>query len=369
MKFEINREKFIELMTIGGNMAGKAKTVPILEFAKVSIQDFDITVQSFDLECSISKSGKVLAADSNYEFMVSPIDLAKALRSLSDETISVEVSNSTLTVKHSGGDMTMPTYDAKSYPEASRGSDEAKKTFIVPTELLNKWLPICQNFVADDDFRPILNGVLIFVKEGHIGVCTTDSRKLYTDSTEFVSIDDDVEAVLSSTAIRPLLNVISGHDSVTMIVDDKNFTFKTPDSELSCRIVEGTYPNFKAIIPNDNTIVVKLPTKDLKSSINRVGLFSDKTTTLVKLNILKGNTLIVEGSDMDFSKKATETLNVDHVGDDLSIGVKHDYLYTCLSSVESERVSLLFKNQFGAILIDDECNPKQRILLMPMIIN
>lgn len=368
MNFTINRKHFIDVLSIGGLMSGRAKTVPALEFAKITIKGLNVEVQSFDLENAMSYKGRVESCDDASSFLAPSQELVKALKTLNDDLVTIKVDDAILEIKHEKGTMTMPIYDASSFPQISKGDEATKNTYTVDSAKMYEWLTLAQNFASEDNFRPILNGVLIFVKGATMGVCATDAHKLYVDSVEIAKGFCELREVLPSTAIRPLLTIMEDEHTISMVVDNKNFTFTTSNATLTCRIVEGAFPNYDAIIPTTNNIFLSTNKAELSDSVKRVAMFANKTTSQIKLDI-KANQVKIYGSDMDFSKQAIEKLNATHEGDDIDIGAKADYFHLCLSTISDDNVTITFGDKTRPMLFKDKVCPNKIVLLMPMLTN
>ena len=367
MKISINRKQFLDALTIGASMAGKAKTVPILECVKCRVSGNDITFVSTDVECWVLKRSTVVSHDEDFEFCVNPSDLTKALKSLNDEEVKLSVTDSIVSIIHTKGAIEFPSYDFKAFPTATKG--DTPTTVTVSSELLFNWLNKAKNFVANDDLRPVMNGVYIYIKDGKIGVCATDAHKLFTDFTDFeCDATLDIHAILSSRTFAPLMNMINGTDSVSMTIDAKNITFASNDAKISCRIIEGNYPNFNVIIPTSSKIKVQASKKDLIGAISRVSLFTNSTTSLVKLTS-KDYVILVNGQDINFNKKAKDECPITLEGDEIEIGVKGDYMLNCLNVVAHEKVTLEMNDFQKPIVIKDIDNKNCVLLLMPMLIN
>lgn len=368
MKFSIERKKFLDALTIGASMAGRTKTVPILECAKCRVKNNEITIVSTDVECWVLKRVPVVSHDEDFEFCVNPSDLTKALKSLNDEEVRLSVTDSIVSIIHDKGAIEFPSYDFKAFPTATKG--ETPTTVIVSSELLFNWLNKAKNFVANDDLRPVMNGMYIYIKDGKIGVCATDAHKLFTDCADFdCDATLDIHAILSSRTFAPLMNMINGTDIVSMTIDAKNITFASNDAKISCRIIEGNYPNFNMIIPTSWDVCVETTTKELVGAINRVAMFTNATTSLVKLSINPAGFLKVDGQDINFNKKAKDECTAVVTGDAMDIGVKGDYMATCLNAISNEVVKLEMTNNNKPIVFKDSANPNCRIILMPMLIS
>lgn len=232
MTITVNRKEFIDALTVGSAMEGKAKTTPILGFTKITTSQLAMTITSFDLECSITKLCNVVSCDALGEFCVCANDLIKAIKALKNDEITLVVENNLLTISHSSGTMSMPVQNATTFPTISQDSVEDVNCIVLQSEWLKEWIMVSRNFVADDDFRPIMNGMYIHADACAIEVCATDAHKLYTDKIEGNYTFDDVEAVLPSRAFAPLLTILNGVDEVTMSVDTKNFIFTTSDTSI-----------------------------------------------------------------------------------------------------------------------------------------
>lgn len=366
MKITVNRKKFLDALTIGASMAGKTKTVPILDCVKCRVKNNEIILVSSDMECWVMKRTTVDFADIEGEFCLNPNDITKALKTLTDESVEIHIENAITAVIHSKGVIEFPSYDYKSFPTSIKGDNA--QTLTVNPELLFNWVNKARSFVANDDLRPVMNGMYLEIKDGKISVCATDAHKLYTDFADFDGDSSiNVSAILSSRAFATLMSIINGTETVAMTIDSRNITFATLDAKISCRIIEGNYPNFKMILPKESKIKVSTSTKDLLGAINRVSLFTNSITSLVKLGT-KENTLIVSGQDIDFNKRADDECSITIEGGDIEIGVKGDYMTTCLSIVSNENVCLEMNYSTKPIVLKDANNPNTTILIMPMLL-
>ena len=367
MKITVNRKNFLDALVVGASMAGKAKAVPILECMKCRVSGNSITIVSTDVECWVLKRTTIDTTDTDGEFCVNPNDITKALKSLKDDVVGLSVTDSLITVKHSKGVIEFPAYDYKAFPIATKG--ENATTISIKSELLFNWLNKAKLFVANDDLRPVMNGMYLYIKNGEMGVCATDAHKLFTD---FVAFDGDatldIHAILSSRTFAPLMNMINGTDSVSMTIDAKNITFATSDAKISCRIIEGNYPNFKMILPASYCNRVVASKNDFIGAISRVSMFTNATTSLVKLSFNDNNTCYFDGQDINFNKKAADECHIALDGSGLVIGVKGDYMVTCLNAIDSDEVILEMNISDKPIVFKDSANPNCRIVLMPMLL-
>ena len=364
MQTTIIKKDFINALTIGGAMAGKNKTLPILESAKVEVTTDTLSVHSFNGESWVTKQTKVESADTSFAFCINPNDLAKVLKSLVEEVVTFAIEGNLLRISHIKGTIEMPIVQSDAFPQAQEVSEGTSLTLNV--DKVKEWLSIATNFVANDELRPVMTGMYIYGKDGRIGVCATDAHKLFTDSIE--SDCEEFGVILPSSGFKPLLNIIANVSEVSAVIGTKNISFTTSDSALHCRLVEGAYPNFNAVIPRNNSVSVKASKSELLDSVGRASLMANATTSLLKLSV-SDLAMDIEGSDIDFSKKAKDSVKVEKVGADVTIGVKAGFFATCLGAVDSEDVVLKMQDSQRAIVFEDAMNTNKVVLVMPMMIN
>ena len=137
--------------------------------------------------------------------------------------------------------------------------------------------------------------------------------------------------------------------------------------ELTCRLIDGKYPNYEAVIPKVNPNVLTVDRISFLNSIKRVSIFSNKTTHQVKLKIA-GSELSISAEDLDFSNEAKERLTCAFVGDDLEIGFNSKFLMEMLNHIKTQEVILEMSepNKAGILLPSGETNENEEVLMLVM---
>lgn len=370
MRIKVETKQLINVLGTASVVTCKNKTsVPILDCAKFEVTDKRLRVTSYDTECSIAISTNIVESSNNGEFCVRANELCKALKTLNDSVVTLNVENDELTIEHNSGQMSMPAYDAKAYPTIDYGDATSATSVKIPSALLKEWVSTARFFASEDELRPSMMGLYISINNGNVEVCATDAHKLYTDKTQIdVPATLNVEAILSTRAFSPILAVVDSCVNVLATINNKNFIFHIGDDIIvTCRKVEGNYPNFRAIIPT-HTNSVRTNKDEFLKAISRVAMFADKTTALVKMTMMR-DIVKLEALDVDFAKKATDSVASILTGEDnKTIGARGDFLSICLSNVLSENVTMEFGDFNRAFIFKDDATPNKTILLMPMMI-
>lgn len=370
MKLTINNKGFASALSIGGAMAGRDKSMPILDCVKIEVADGNAVITSFDKECAIAKKTSIVSVDAQGEFCINPKDLGRVLKTIYDEEVTLNVNDTTCEIIHSRGSVSLPVLPAKDFPEPVR--DDDAKTFKVSAGKFFNVLKNAMTYVSNDEIRPVLTGVYIEISDSGLVVSASDSRKLYFDRFGISEAVGDVTAdILPNKAIPAALNAMKGEESINISFGEKNIVIRASDAQITCRKIVGKYPNVRSIIPADNAIRVNVDKASLKAAAERAMLATDATNKVLKLSVSALNEMGVQSEDLGFGKKCTETIqceDVSGIAGEFVIGVRGDLLLDGINSVESEFVVLEFSSPKKAFIVLDGEYPAKKIVLMPVAI-
>ena len=161
-------------------------------------------------------------------------------------------------------------------------------------------------------------------------------------------------------------------ESIRMEFDDKNVTFRLKSHTLICRLIEGNYPNYNAVIPSNNPNHVRVDRVELLNGIRRVAVCSNQSTNLIKMDI-ESSTINLTAQDLDFSVSAQESLACEYEGEAISIGFKSTFLVEILANIDTQNVVLELADSTRAgvfkPIYDETPATDTLMLLMPMMIN
>lgn len=225
---------------------------------------------------------------------------------------------------------------------------------------------------ADDELRPVMNGVYINLEPQSVTFVATDAHKLVKYASE-TAAEATASFILPKKPANLLRGLLPKEDGeITVEFDDKNVLFRLKNQVLICRLIEGNYPNYNAVIPANNPNKVFVDRLELLNAIRRVAVCSNQSTNLIKLDISKG-TINLTAQDLDFSVSAQESLPCDYEGEDIVIGFKSTFLIEILSNIETTTVlvELADSTRAGVFkpVYDQQPSNDTLMLLMPMMIN
>lgn len=360
MKITINRKSFIDALGIGGSMSGKAKTLPILDMAKVTIKDKKAIISSFDGEVAITLRSDIVDSEGDIAFCINTKDLLSILKSLKDEVLDLDIANNVCVVLHSKGKMEVLVSDSEDFPTPNKDSESVGVS--IESNVLASWVKKSKNFIEQSDIRPIMGGMYLYYGENEVGCAATNAHKLYWDYKSIeCGVEGTYDAVLTSKAMDALLGMLSGSDNVTIIFSENNISFKTNNAMLLCRKIEGKFPAFRTIIPSGGSVSVEVDMDEFRDAINRAVLMSGMTH-LLKITF-SGFNMHIESCDFDFGKKSSEDVACSVNGGDITLGVNGEFLLNCLNALEGNKVVMTMQDGTRSIVFREE---NTTVLQMPM---
>ena len=201
----------------------------------------------------------------------------------------------------------------------------------------------------------------------------TDAHKLVKYTRTDLSASATAEFIMPKKALQILKGILQGsEEEISVEYNETNAQFSFDRTTLSCRLIEGKYPNYEAVIPKENPNVLTIERNQLLNSLRRVSIFSNKTTHQIRLKIA-GAELNISAEDVDFSNKAEERLGCSYQGDDIQIGFNARFLIEMLNNLVAEEISLSMSlpNRAGIIAPLDNTEEGEDItmLVMPVMLN
>jgi DNA polymerase-3 subunit beta len=366
MNIKVNRKTLLDALRIGGMVAGKCKTIPILDHCKVVVKGGKMVVTSTDTEITIAKKVDGVVCDVELaEFCVMPSTIVTTLATLRDEEVSLEVEKDVCTLLHSRGSVKVAVLPVGDFP--SSPSSETKTTFTMDASRLRTWLDASKSFVAVDPLRPALTGMYLALENGEVWCASSDAHKLYMDGYKDISFAGmELKLIVPNKVFGYASSLLDGYSSVTVQVDNNNVSFVVSDAKISARLVVGEYPKVRTILPKTNPINVELNTADLMGSISRMKLFADKVSNQVVMTFSEDG-LKLTCSDLMSNKSCEDFCDVlAYDGESIEICTKAENLEAIVSKIDSETVAFGMSGVNRPIVIHEADNPNKVLFTMPL---
>lgn len=369
MKVEINKKKFIESLLIGGTYAGNAKALPILDCVKIKVKNGSINIISSDNENAIGKKCEIVSSDFEGDFCVGYKSLMQYVKLVSGENVELILNDdmSILSIKHKKGSLELPIQNADEFPISKMDKDCVEVN--IDSATINNWLVDAQNYVANDELRPVMNGVYIYREKGEIGCAASDGYKLFCDKAQ--DEGEDFNFIAGLKAIKGICNAAKTSDTLKLSVGSKSVSVSGDGLTVIFRLIEGRYVNFRMVIPDNCPIQVVADRKEMIDCVSRCSVGASQASSLIKVQI-EGMTMKLSAEDIDFSVKAKEEMMVSTNGD-ITIGFKATFLLNILNTIQTDEVLIEMTDCSRAALFREykngEVSSNKTCLLMPMLLN
>ncbi len=373
MKFTISSSALLSLLSTTGKVVSNKNTLPILDFFLFDLKGNTLKVTASDLETTLVSTTTVDSVERE-GVIAAPVKLMlDSLKEFSEQPLTIEANENTweITVSWKSGSLSIPGSSGLSYPalpELAEDKIEVEMDVDMMIGGINKTIFA----TADDDLRPVMNGIYVNLAPGMVTFVATDAHKLvkHTSEAEVAAESSFILPKKPSSLLRGIL--LKEDDAVKVAFDKKNVVFYLKNSTLVCRLIEGVYPNYNAVIPAANPNRVIVDRVELLNAIKRVAVCSNQATNLVEFNIA-ANCINLATKDIDFSYSAEEHVSCAYEGGAIVIGFKSTFLVDILSNIETPSVviELADSTRAGVFkpLYDEPQSANTLMLLMPMMIN
>lgn len=367
MKINVNRKNLLDALRFGGMVAGKNKTIPILDYCKVAVKGGKMVVTSTDTEITIAKKIDGVECDVEMaEFCVIPSDITTALTTLRDESVTLEVEKDMCSLIHSRGIAKMSTLPAIDFP--TTGANENKVSFSMDATRLKTWLDSARNFVGDDALRPAITGMYLAIENGEAWSCASNSQKLYMNGYKDNAFDGMQSSfILPQRVLGYASSLLDGYANVTVQADDSNIAFMVSDAKISSRLIIGNYPKVRQLLPKNFPIFVEMNTADFAGSIARMKLFADKNTPSVTM-AFSSDGVKLASSDLLSNKSCEDFCEVlAYDGESIEISTKVDNLEAIISKIDTETFAIGMSTPKSPMVFYEADNKNKVLFTTPLV--
>ena len=359
-----------QLQTLSG-VLNTSNTLPILDHVLFELAPQQLKITATDLETTISATIQV-ESTSEGKLAVPARLLLDTVKTFPEQPLTFsQADNNTLEISSEQGKYALAYANADEYPQAAEVVDASSLSIQGDTlaTAINNTIFASGN----DDLRPVMSGVFFQLSSSGMTFVATDAHKLVKYERTDVVAPETAEFIMPKKPLNLLKSVLVGsEEEVTVHYNNSNVQFSFEDTVVICRLIDGKYPNYEAVIPKENPNVMSINRIQLLNTVKRVSIFSNKTTHQIRLRIA-GAELHISAEDIDYSNKAEERLTCSFQGDDMQIGFNARFLTEMLSNLSSDEIQLELSlpNRAGIITPVDGLDEGEQVtmLVMPVMLN
>lgn len=371
MKFIVSSTYLLKQLQVLGGVINNSNTLPILDNFLFELDQNKLTVSASDLETTMASILDV-DSDSKGSIALPARLLLDTLKTFPEQPLTFVVEdNNIVEISSNHGKYALAYANGNEFPKAVALEDPSKT--IVTGDVLSTAISKTIFAAGNDDLRPVMSGVFFQFSTEGLTFVATDAHKLVKYTREDVKASQLAEFIMPKKPLTLLKGILAtSEEDVTIEYNESNAKFTFDNSELICRLIDGKYPNYEAVIPKENPNRLVIDRNQFLNSVRRVSIFSNKTTHQIRLKIA-GAELNISAEDIDYSNKAEERLTCDYQGDDIQIGFNSRFLTEMLNNLSSDDVQLEMSmpNRAGILTPIDGLDKGEQVtmLVMPVMLN
>lgn len=373
MRFSISSAALSSKLNILSKVISPKNSISILECFLFEIHDGKLTLTASDNANMMRCTLDLIESDGDGAFCVPNRIMLTSVKELAEQPLTFDVSleDNSIQMSYQNGSYRIFGQNANEYPRMKGLEGEATST-VLPSEVLINNINRTIFATAQDELRMVMNGLYFDLKEDYMAIVASDGHKLVRNRIYGCKTDIPAGFILPKKPATLLRSVLSTDGSdVTISFNNSNAEVKFTDGMLCCRLIEGKYPNYNSVIPQDNPNRLTIDRKSLISALRRVLPFATESTQLVKLR-LEYNNLEINAEDIEFATSARESIVCEYGGMPMSIGFKGSALYEICNNLTSDEIVMELADPGHAGIISPAEQPEGEdvlMLIMPMLLN
>lgn len=373
MRFNLSSTALGSRLLTLSRVINSKNSLPILDCFLFSVHDGQLTVTASDSENVMRGTLNLENCEGEGDFAVNNHTILDAVKELPEQPLSLDVDMGEMKIyiTYQNGSYNFPILNADEYPKAQTVSENAT-TITIDAGILSDNVNRSLFATAQDELRPVMNGIYFDLQADSLAIVASDGHKLVRNKNFMIKSDIPASLILPKKPATLLKNVLSkdGGD-VVIRFDDRSADISFAEGNLSCRLIEGKYPNYNSVIPQDNPNQVTIDRKSLIGALRRVLPFASDSSQLIRFHVAAG-LLELRAEDIDFATSAKESVTCEYGGNPMDIGFKGSSMLEILNNLESEDVTIQLADPSRAGIIIPGVQPENEdilMLIMPMLLN
>jgi DNA polymerase-3 subunit beta len=373
MKFIVSSSLLLKNLSALSGVLNASNTLPILDDFLFELKGGTLHITASDLETTMTVTVTTSKSEEDGAVTIPAKILLDTLKTFSDIPVAFTINKETLGVEISAGDgkYKMSGHSSDEFPQAP--ILEKVTSLKIKSDVLVSAFNRTIFAAGNDELRPVMSGVFCELTPDNLTFVATDAHKLVRYRRNDIKSEVSSSFILPKKPLNQLKNILPTDDAeVEVGYNPTNAIFTFKNVKLICRLIDGKYPNYEAVIPLENPNKLVIERASLLNSIKRVAIFANQSTHQVRFK-LSGKEMILSSEDIDFSNEAKERLTCNYDGEDMEIGFNSRFIQDMLNNLDTEniRIEMSAPNRAGLILPVEKKNEEEDILMlvMPVMLN
>lgn len=373
MRFTISSSVLNSRLQLLAKVINSKSTLKVLDCFLFECKNQSVQITASDTENTFQTQIQLDTLEGEGRFAVPNKNMLDALKELPEQplTLEIDTDNYSISILYQNGVSKFAIQSAEDYPEIEK-STGGSTTLTMKSETLLDCISRSLFATDTNEIRPVMSGIYFDIDSEKVAVVATDGHKLVRNLNFGIGSESVSSFILPKKPANLLRNSLPKDDSDVVInFTQRNAEFIFGSMTLTCRLIEGRYPNYNAVIPQTNPNELTIDRKSLLSAVKRVLPFASASSLLIRLSIEQGKATI-SSEDIDFAASAKESLLCEYNGQKMSIGFGGNSLVEILNAIDSEEVCIKLADPSRAGVVTPVTQPENQeilMLVMPMLLN
>lgn len=373
MKFIVSSTTLLKSLQALSGVLNSSNTLPILDDFLFKAVNNQLEITASDTETTMTVRIEPLKLEDPDSIAIPAKILIDTLKTFPDLPVTFQIDVASLLIEISAGkaDFKLSGHQAIEFPCPPQLVDAVSLS--VDPEILISGINKTIFATGNDELRPVMAGIFMQFTPEEMTFVATDAHKLVRYRRKDAVSEETVSFIMPRKPLNTLKSTLGHIDEPVLIeYNNTNAVYRFGNFTLICRLIEGKYPNYEAVIPRDNPNTLVINRLTLLNALRRMGLYANQSTHQIRFRIA-GQLLKLSAEDIDFSNNADEELACEYNGEDMEIGFNSKFMIEMLSNVDSEniRLEMSVPNRAGLILPMEVNNENEDLLMlvMPVMLN
>ena len=362
MIFICQKQKLQEGILIAQKAITGKSTMPILEGIYIHASKNQLTLVGSDMDVSIQTKVEADVLEEGSIVIDSKI-FGEIIRKLPNSDIRIEIiENDTVQINCEKSVFNVVYMNAEEFPQLPK-IDETKQ-IQVPQNILKNMIKSTSFAIAQDETRPILQGILFEIKDKNLNLVALDGYRLAIKS-EYLDNDFDLDIVIPGKTLNEVAKILEDSELLVNITFTNNhILFNLDNTKIISRLLDGKYVNYNSLLPQEHKLLVEVNRQELQNCIERASLMvKEGNSNLIKLNIKEDMMVITSNSQLG---KVREEVAINLQGEEIEIAFNSRYLIDVLRSMEEEVILLEMTSSVTPCVIKAKNTNSYKYLVLPV---
>ncbi|ALB48607.1 DNA polymerase III subunit beta [Clostridium beijerinckii] len=362
MIFTCEKQKILEGISIVQKAITGRSTMPILEGIYINASNSTITLIGSDMDVSIQTLVDATIMEEG-SIVIDAKIFGEIIRKLPNSTIKIEtMENQLIKITCEKSIFDVVYMNTNEFPELPEINENLKIS--VNQNILKNMIKGTSFAIAQDETRPILQGILFEVRNKNLNLVALDGYRLAIKS-EFLDTDIDIEVVIPGKTLNEVSKILEDIDEIVDITFTNNhILFNLKRTKIISRLLEGKFINYKSLLPQEHKLFVNVNRQELQNAIERASLMAkDGNTNLIKLDLHQDNLVITSNSQLG---KVRDEISIKLQGDEIEIAFNSKYLLDVLKNMEDNEVVMKMTSGISPCVIEENSNENAKYLVLPV---